>query len=382
MGKIHNYRFGSSSTYLPYFNDLETNINWSGKWDHTYIRSFPTILQLCNHSLKAFLVYRKIRSLRDIEFKNINCIDGNVLAYEFQKVVFDQNYVFVNYLWMRNHFSLCKHKTNIFFQDEFYPTGGRFISQAINRTNNKNMTSYGVQHGIIYEGHTVYNMTPVELECNKPFNGLPKPHKFILWGDFFKEVLNKNKAFADDELVVAGNLNYIVTAEKYKKLNNKNSVPGILWCTANDYLIKDQFDILKPLLASLTDYQLVIRFHPMLNIKDKLIEVIDKDIMNKVVFKNDNDIFDAIFKADIILAITASSIFMDALVLNKMVFQFKIDGHILSDFPNKNTLVIDSEEKLIQAYNDLLEGKYAKDQLSSQKLLHMSDGKWREILSV
>lgn len=380
MGKIKEYFNSSDNTYIPYITDFDSKFKWSNKWDRSYLDCFPTKLQIIQHGLNSIYIYKKIKEVKVANFDNFDFIDSNVITYEFQKVVFEQNYVFLNYLWMRNYFNNQEAKINVFYQDEFYPTGGRFISQAINRSGKSNIISYGYQHGIIYNGHTVYDLTKKEFNNTKAFNGMPKPKKFLLWGSFFKELLNKNEAFKDDELIVAGNLNYIVASQKYDKLKNKGKALVILWCTSVDYLVEGQLNIILPFVRTLSDYKLIIRMHPLLNVKDRIVKNLDGNASEKVTFKNDDNIFDAISGADMILAVTASSIFMDALVLNKLVCQFEIDDYHNDPLPTNNTTLITSPEDLIKVYKNILTSVKPNEFLSKQKLLHMNDSQWKKLL--
>lgn len=381
LGKIAAYSNESSTTYLPYILSYDSNFKWAKQWDKNYLNYYPTKLQLCLHQIKAFFLLKKTQTFNFVNFANIDFIDSNVLRYQFQKVIFEQNFVFINYLWMRNFFDSIKKGVNIFYQDEFYPTGGRFISQAVNRAENEYITSCGVQHGIIYKGHSVYQLTIKEFNCTKQFNGLPKPNKFIVWGNYFKEIVNENGSFSDKELLVAGNLNYIDIAKKYNKLKTKNEIPVILWCTSVEYLTEGQYKIIAEFLKSVPDYKLIIRFHPLHNLEKYLLKIIDETILSKTIFRSDNDIFDAIYNADMVLAITASTIFMDALALNKMICQFKVPNYFNESLPTNNTILINSSDELISAYKNYSSQKESS-LLSKQNLLHMDDSVWRKLLSL
>jgi hypothetical protein len=381
LGKIAAYSGESTSTYLPYILSYDSNFKWAKEWDTNYLNYYPSKLQLCLHQIKAFFLLKNVQIFNSVNFAHIDFIDANVLRYQFQKVIFDQNYVFINYLWMRNFFSSIKKEANIFYQDEFYPTGGRFISQAVNRSKNEYIASCGVQHGIIYKGHSVYQLTGKELNCTKEFNGLPKPNRFIVWGNYFKKIINENRNFNEQELLVAGNLNYIDIAKKYNKLKTKNEIPVVLWCTSVEYLTVAQYKIIEEFLKSLPDYKLVIRFHPLHNLEKFILKIMDETVLNKTVFKNDNDIFDAIYKADIVLAITASTIFMDALALNKIVYQFKVPNYFNESLPTNNAILIESSDELSNAYkNYMLQDNSSV--LSKQNLLHIDDSVWRKLLNL
>lgn len=370
----------SKGIYLPYFSDLYAAVKWSAKWDLNYIHSFPSKFQLIKHYFSKFSSYKKIKKIKDLNVTDINFIDGNVIYSEFLNVL-SKNYYFINFLWMKNFFSSISIPVNIFYYCEFYKQRGRVISQAVNRSNNPKVKSYGVQHGMIYKGHTIYNLTKAEIDCTKPFNGLPKPHTFIVWGKYFKNLLNTHNAFADSELLVAGNPNYLSAFKKNTRKFHVNEVPTFLWCTTLEVLSKKELDIIQPFLKSLSSYKLIIRCHPGHQIQNQVLSLFNEENLKHVSLCDDKDIFDAISSADYVFAAVASTIFMDALMLNKIVFQLQTDIFYNAIIPSPNAFIVASSEELTELYLTIKTPETKKEFVKEQTILYLDETVWQRILS-
>ncbi|MES2762446.1 MAG: hypothetical protein V4677_09565 [Bacteroidota bacterium] len=380
LGFIVDGSQGAKGTYLPYFSDLFATVKWNVKWDLDYIHSFPTKFQLAKHYFSKFNIYKKIRKIRDLNVTDINFVDGNVIYSEL-KMVLSKNYYFVNFLWMKNFFSSMSSPSNIFYYCEFYKQRGRVISQAVNRCNNPKVKSYGFQHGIIYKGHTIYNLTRTEMECTKAFNGLPKPQHFILWGKYFKDILNTHNAFADSELLVAGNPNYLGAFKKHTHRKHKNEVPTFLWCTTLEVLAKKELDIIQPFLNGLNSYKLLIRCHPGHQIQNHVLGLFNEESIKNVSICDKKDVFDAICTIDYVFAAVASTIFMDALMLNKIVFQLQTDIFYNALIPSPNAYIVNSSNELNELYTKLKLQDTEKNFVKEQTILHLNESTWEEILN-
>jgi hypothetical protein len=377
LGFVVDESINLKGAYLPYFGDLFANINWSNSWNLDYIYAFPSKLQMLGHYMSKYTLYRKIRKLKHVE--GVNFIDGNVICSEFLEVLF-KNYYFVNFLWLKNFFASISTPSNVFYYCEFYKHSGRVISQASRRVGNKHITTYGYQHGNIYEGHSVYHLTPIEFSNTKPFNGLPKPMKFIVWGNFFKKLINKYEGFNDDELIVAGNKNYINEFKKYKDKINENRVPTFLWCTTLHYIAQKEFEVIKPFLDTLKSYKLVVRCHPGYQIQNQVLNMFDDISKNNVTICDDKDLFEAIFKADCVIASNGSTIFMDALVLNRLVIKIQTDAIFIELVKAKNTFLVNSPDEIKNIYDKNYLNNTSKINLIDHDLLHLDDKKWSHIL--
>jgi hypothetical protein len=327
-----------------------------------------------------FSIRKKIEQIRKIDFSSIDFIDDRVLCYELNNLLF-RNYNHVNFLWMKNFFTSVTKPSNFFYYAEFYTQAGRVISQAVNRSLNNNIHSYAYQHGNIYNGHTVYHLTQKEIECTKPFNGLPKPKHFIVWGQYFKDVLNQYNAFSNNELIVAGNQNYTSISEKHCNHVQKKNAQTFLWCTSFEFVAKSEFAIIKPFLESLESYKLVIRCHPGHQIQTIVSNLCNDTGIKNVSLSEDKNIFDAINKADFIFAAMESTIFMDALVLNKFVFQFQTEALKSTLIPSPNTALVTSSDELYDVYLKLCGDQQKKEYSQEQNILYLKSDVWNAILT-
>ncbi len=379
LGFIHDGERKNTSSYLPYFKDLFADFKWNDAWYANYVNFLPSKVQIVKHQLYKWKAYKSIRSLGKVDYTSTDFIDAHVLQHELSSALF-RNYNHINFQWMKNFFSSITSPTNVFYYGEFYIQAGRVISQAVNRAENNNVTSYGYQHGNIYEGHAVYHLTPAELNCNKPFNGLPKPKHFIVWGQYFKDLLNRRRAFKDGEVVIAGNLNYLNIYTKYISKTHISQSPTFLWCTTMEFLANKEFEIIKPFLNSLSSYKLIIRCHPGHQIQNQVLNLFDQQSIKNVSICEYNDLFHALFKSDYVIASTASTIFMDALVLNKPVFQIQTDAFFMELIPSPNTFVIHSSEELEKFYLANISMGIKKEFVQHQTLLHLDESAWTQIL--
>ncbi len=380
LGFIKDNEKNAACAYIPYFKDLFGEFRWSNAWDSNYIHYFPTNFQVLKSQFSKFSLRKKISKIHSIDFSLIDFLDADVICYELNNVLF-RNYNHINYLWMKNFFTSVTMPVNCFYYTEFYIQSGRVISQAINRSLNNNINSYAYQHGNIYNGHTVYHLTKKEIECTQPFNGLPKPKHFIVWGQYFKDLLNKNQAFSDSELIIAGNPNYTKISETYKADGSINKEPVFLWCTSFEFVVKNELEIIKPFLDSLPSYKLIIRCHPGHQIQTVVLDLCKQNSLKNIYLSEDKNVFDAISKVDFIFTAMESTIFLDALVLNKFVFQFQTEALKSTLIPSPNATLVTTSDELKASFMKLRDDQSKKDFTKDQNILYLKSDVWNNMLA-
>jgi hypothetical protein len=341
---------GKTCKYIPYFFDYKEFFNFklSPKFDMNYFACFPSRLQELWLIKELVFLFKEI-SKTEYDFSNITFVNQIALKQELNKVIHDKMEFLFNYIWLNNYFSTFNSKVNVYYQDEFYPPG-RIISKAAKHKANKNIKTIGVQHGLFYEAHTVYAITDNELDSISKNDGLPIPDQFVVWGNYFKDLFLSNNSLSRTYVDAAGNLNYIdkFSHNQFNINNSSDSKIYLLWCTSLKVdAINTYKRILKPFLEENNDVGIKVRCHPQIDLKKYMTEeLINADLLERFKFPIHSNILDAITGTDIVLTVSGSTVFLDALVANKPVF------HIVNNDYYMGSLGRD-EMTHIENYRDL-----------------------------
>jgi len=235
------------------------------------------------------------------------------LKAELNNVFESKLHLFFMYFGLKKFSKKIKHPLKVFYEDEFYETG-RVISKAFSENNF--ITTFGIQHAAFLPEHTVYTITDTEITGLKKDNGLPIPDKFIVWGNYFKNIFLKNNSLDERYVIPAGNLTYIYNS-KMPAENNKTN--RILYCLTTENIFKKEIPIIQNLSEITKDYTPVFRFHPLWKFDT---EIIKQSLgIRTVNISQEKNIKDDIIKSDIIITSAHSSVFLDAVVYKKPVLR-------------------------------------------------------------
>lgn len=297
------------------------NFDWESS-DKEYLKALPGLGQILALLVQVFRIRLALRALNKASFSFQNQeVPADILKSELIKAS-NFSWLIFNLTWLKNYFKHLTEKASIFYTDEFY-AHGRMISHAINSSPNKQFTSYGVQHGVFYDRHTVYWIKEEEIDTDEieKLPGVPLPDHFLVWGSFFKDCfLSKNK-LPDSYVLEVGNLNYMndLKINGRKKQADTPAKLKILWCTTlMPHAIHEYEIISEALLTANISYQLIIRLHPVGHItKDRILPLIDDRIKPHVVFDTHPSLQDSFRANDLILCTGISTSILDSLMAKK-----------------------------------------------------------------
>jgi hypothetical protein len=317
LGELENLCRTQKYSYIPLLTDFGNHdFDWE-KTDSYFLKSFPSSGQLRRTYLERRKTLKKIRKYHSTEL-SINGIrfPFSVLEKELELVLHNGLY-FLNLIWLRNYFGMKTTETKVFYADEFYTTG-RIISAAARLAANKKIKTYGVQHALLLENHTVYLITDKELNSSDSTkNGMPIPDHFIVWGDYFRQLFLKNNSLALDYIITAGNSKYIQLNRQPKSRNNGGQLK-ILWCTTLPEYFKAEYNMLESTIKELPAFTITFRLHPLGHIRQENINAwVAPDMLAKSGFSETANIFDDLAAHDLVICTIFSTTYFDALVMNK-----------------------------------------------------------------
>jgi len=365
-----------TSSYAVFFFDYYeiNNLKINKKWSSGYFNNYPTTLKLLRLFIQQILSLQvKSKLIKQVDFVNTEVID-----VEIKKVIVNKGEYLVNYIWLKNYFSKVTKPMKVFYQDEFY-TSGKVVSAAAKFCNNKNIESFGVQHGIFYEAHTVYSITDKEISNVKDKDGYPLPHKFVVWGNYFKQHFLKRNALPESFVLAAGFPNYILY--KGDKANKEErSQLKILWCTTIKVDVINQYNkIISDFVKNLTMVEIVVRCHPHVNLYNFILnELIDNDIKDRFLVSEHKTIQEAINESDVVLSSSGSTIFLDAILCNKPVLKLVNNDYYMGDL---------GKDEMPEIYNakdletEVLNIKNIKSVKDYHNLLTTDKTEWHKILT-
>ena len=331
IGKLFNYsKKITPSDYLPFFHSFEDikKYEWKNE-DTSLIKNFISSSQLLKISLTSIKEFVRIYFKRNKHYLiNDTWVDSLFIKTELLETLTNiHNFIYM--IWLRNYFSNLNKYANLFYCDEMY-NDGRFISSAIQQAANSKIKGYGVQHGMFTKGHNVYIISDEEIKSSSKNknDGLPLPHFFITWGDYFKNNFLSNNTKDENFIVAAGHFTYILANEKIvqkKKSSVKEKGIKILWCTTIKSYALQEYNLFRKTLKKISDYTLTIRFHPGQHLnKESISSIIEKEILPHTIFSSNDDLFDDLKNNDVIFANLQSTTFIDALITQKKIIRFNV----------------------------------------------------------
>ena len=355
-------------TIIPLL-EWQNQHNPSSETPQEFIDEKPNILDLLNTLLQISISFVKIKRS---EFKKVK-IDGinfnvNFLQEDLLTTLKNKSHLFFLHVWLIKFFK--KHDGTFLYSDEFYPSG-RTISSSINNSKNQKAYSFGIQHGHFNEIQTVYTLTDKEIS-----EGLPLPNKFIVWGEYYRDIFKKNNSIKNNFVLPLGNPKYVNLEKNNLYENQSNKIKNILWCLTSMDCFIAEWDIIKNSLI-LSNFKLTIRLHPIAHISTEDVFQIIKN--TKYSISNNKSLVEDFLKADLILTSAHSTIFLDAIIANKKVVRIITNrwigkGNVRSDF----VFNIKNSEELKHLLLKL-------DKTTSHKanhILEIKNNKWQEFLNL
>jgi hypothetical protein len=375
---------GRKVKYLPFFLDLASlnELHNSQKFDQRFFHCFPTRMQIFRYYLSLIRCYIAIKRLK-LSYHDFSFVDRHSVTHELMEVLHHKMEFFCNYLWLRNYFSGGRNIGNFYYQDEFYNTG-RLISAAIEASRFRPDTYYGVQHGLFYEAHTVYILTDDELCPLGKYPGLPTPSKFIVWGEYFRELFLSYNTLPRNYAISAGNIDYIIRRRAVPEsawLANPAS-PTMLWClTLKADLVNIYNTVVKDFVALHPEVRVVIRVHPLYDIRSFILnELIVPGTEGSFCFSEHSSVFDAIREADIVLTNSASTVFLDSLIVKKIVVEFVNPNYYMGSLAADMTFKVCNLADMNAFYKGYRSGNLRPAEV--ERLLELEERKWKQIFSL
>lgn len=379
LHKIENYSSGVNHKTLyalflfEYYSLKEIQIR--DKWDLNYFKAFPSLVQILKFNYGLLSAHSSITKFK-LKSNEFDFVNTDVLYFELMAVITRKREYLFNHIWLSNYFKIFKNPVKVFYQDEFYASG-RVISAAAKKSENNHIQTYGVQHGIFYEAHTVYSLTDDELN-NSANNGLPIPDKFVVWGEYFKRHFLKYNTKGDDFVISAGNPGYTAMPETVYSSHKKHNL-NILWCTTNKIDIINQYkNIISGFLDNYNDAFVTVRCHPQLDFKSFIgSQLLKPDHVKRVKFSLENSIYEAINTSDIVLSSSGSTVFLDAMVCKKPVFKLVNDDYYMGDLGDKEMPKVYSHQDLINEIQRITSDNNAT--INYSDLLNTNPSQWKKL---
>lgn len=355
---------------LNYFSLKQENYNHISSAFFNYT---PGIRKKIEIFLVSLILLIRISFFKNKIRINNKIYPSTLIKDEFYDVLKNAQVYFSIYHTYKDFFKGVKKKTLFFLQDEFY-RHGRIISKAYKDTKNKNVKLFGMQHGMFSESHTVYTILNKEVTDIHAGDGIPLPDKFIVWGEYFKNVFHKNNQLNTDFTEVLGCPHYIRLKSHYKTLKQESkNLNYILWCTTGveQFLFELPF-VLK--LMEIHSLPLVVRNHPLGHISKELIEKRLKGIT--YTFDSEKEIYISISNSAFVICSAHSTVVLDCLVCEKKVYRIIFDRSD-EEFTEPSEYIVNvknlKELENIHAYNGLNN--------SINKYLYLEEDRWVNFLN-
>lgn len=327
----------------------------------------PNFTELFSTFLTLYKQTIKQSSLNSIIKVDGITINTDIILKEMNDIIIYNSHYFYSYIWLKRYFSSKKEPLNFFYEDEFYEIG-RVISAAKNSSLNPKITTYGVQHGMFSDFHTVYTLTNNELleTENGKKNEIPIPDYFITWGNYFSTQFLKHNTVLKNKIKEFGNPLYLFNNNSHRE--NKKDY-NILYCLTSEALFHKEITIVKKILNQHPNSILILRNHPNFQFK------IDTNIFNvKVKISTQKEIKDDFKTSNLVLTSAHSTIFLDALAYNIKVIRLKTEIYDESmDIVTPNCITLNKKSKYPLNH---------KENISDiTSFLNMDNKKWINLLT-
>jgi hypothetical protein len=282
---------------------------------YSFVSNYRLVNFYFQSSYSQLKLHRKIGRLPKSDF-NIDGVKLNseVLINELRGVLEKESTFLIMLNCLCYVFKRIEPK-KVFYEDEYYKIG-RLVSHALNVANKRHI-GVGIQHGFFSKFHTVYRFSQRELQPTKQEDDqVPIPNEFITWGPYFRNCHLEGISDIRKNVYSLGNPNYI-------KLNNTDhnrirpDSRTALYCLTTKNLYDKELKFVNEVLRSEKIKSLKIRSHPNfkfnVNYKDFDCEYLS--------FSEEKNIYDDIFKSEIVICSAHSTSFLDALICNRTVFR-------------------------------------------------------------
>lgn len=235
--------------------------------------------------------------------------------------------------------------------------------------NMNGIDSYAIQHGIIKNASYSY----IIPGCNKEL----VPKKTFVWGQGFKDqLINNTKVYNDENLIVVGQPRTDILFDLVKeKSSSKEEKIKILYATQNDLKLTSQAtEILCEALSKISNYEMIIKIHPLEDSEDYYKDFVKKYNLKNVIITRDKDIYECINWSNVIVSVH-STVILEGAIMNKPSICILLpDFYDLGDFVKEGlSFGVENSSQLAE----LLEGDIINSNFSSKyinKYLYKIDG--------
>ena len=345
--------------------------------DPVFYHARPGIFRTAILFVQCFATYLWIRIcfIRNIAFPNSFTIQGALIAREFGDLMANAGVMELG-LQLKSYLAQMESRyqsVHVFYTNEFYTTG-RLISQTANCGKS---VSFGIQHGNFFKRHTVYRITDEEMEGQ---SGLPVPDHFVVWGEHFKELFQRNNSL-NQEVIPAGNPRYVFSASTARTRGNGRAGNTVLWCTTNLLQTIEEAKLLDAAFedSACQEVQIRVRLHPGKHVSEsELNNLLSKRLSGRVHFDTEPDLFKSMESAGAVCTSFHSSIFLDAIQLSIPVARL---------YPSRRTRDMDDE---IAGIHHVVEPEELRKFFTSisqfesenhSQCLYLKNDRWLEILN-
>ena len=358
---------------------IDHNAYVSGKkMDQSLLACRPTLIELLGVFSKLIWIKIRLRSeqiiIEDTKF------NSDFLMHELNAVISHSPHKIYSYLWLRNFFNNQSSKIKVLYEDEFY-VSGRVISAAKINSDNENISTYGIQHGMFSDNHTVYNISDIELHStlNDRNNGMPIPDFFITWGTFFTDFFLKHNSLGKRYIMEFGNPLFVFNSTQTNNTET-DSISGpkkILYCLTSSKLFYDELALVNRILEENDNCELIIRHHP--NFKFDVDKALFKNCKS-VKISSETSLLNDLSDVSYVLTSAHSTIFMDALSCGKSVIRLKTSIYDETmDNKYKDCITIDSSYDGILDLNEIFNTSSKNSIMES--FLYLDSDRWLRFLN-
>lgn len=336
-------------------------------------KNFPSFTEIIGLCSRIYTVYNYCYK----GFYKEDSLELKAVIHEIIHALSDFNLLIIH-KWMNKVFKNYHGKMQVFFEDEMYRSG-RVVSHAALTSNNRNIVTFGYQHGNISESHTVYRFSSDEFKSLNKTDSVPMPDYFLVWGNYFKKQFLQTNNFPSEKIVVAGNLTYI-NIKDISKPDKEFKLKRILWCTTNIEFSLEELKVFSPWLnQASSDVELLIRMHPRLNIKDELLFELKKLSFKNIKWDTNKFLYDTLKQVDLVIGSAHSTIFIDGIVFRKPIIRL-FNNAIFNDELNESELKIHNArnfEEFELCINEVMNFSESID----EDFLYMDNNVWVNILN-
>lgn len=360
--------------FVPFFTALRADKfemlnDYSTKFDIRYLDSYPSVFAFSSLIIESFVLQLKYGFYYIFSFKR------KFIAFEILVANKKTDAIF-SAIWLRNYLQKVPVKYAI-YSDEFYSVG-RIISSVFKDLNTVNIAT---QHGLMGDYHSTYFVSDAEIG-----NGIPMPKRFVLWSEYFKKYFLSKNSLSPEFIEIAGHPKYL-KLKPVDKLENRERAKIILWCTTVEQVMLAEFELIISFLNVTTEaYKIVIRPHPTYDCSDKIKELLSLHQNHSMKFEFDSslNIFEALNKFDFVFCSNTSTVFIDALVVNKTVLILDnpfTKGVLNSSVRIKSLYICKSAADIFNAIDGVSSEQNEVSGYDKGYLLDLSPDNWNKIIS-